>query len=383
MKKTIITALLFGVAILSVSSVCRSAGSVDVRVRVADGEDKIELSVTGAYKIKAINADILLDEGKDLWRGAIIPINSGLKFGNREFKIYGIRIVPEDDATVFIGKKSFRGVVDIIRTEKLKLMVVNHLDIEDYLYGVLYHEMPHYWPEETLRAQAIAARTFAIHRVMTMRERDYDVTSDIYSQVYGGKKSERRSTTKAVDATRGKVLTYEGKIFPSYYHSISGDHTESGEVVFGLDIPVLRGRRCLFCRGAKGRSWKAIFSYKQMEERLNKYGIKVKRLSYIVEGKRSGSGRLETVRIRDRDGVKDIQGFKFRLALGPNIIRSMNFRLRITRKGVIFEGIGWGHGVGMCQWGAFGMAKKGYNYEQILGYYYPGSKILDLGQITL
>lgn len=347
----------------------------NIRVCVAQDKDKILLRVKGPYRIEALNSDIALEEAKSLRKQYVLPTTSGMAIGEKEYKVYGIRVIPKNDAAIYVEKVRLRGIVDIIRTKRRKLLVVNHLDIEKYLYGVLYHEMPHYWPMETLKAQAIAARTFAMQRVETMRERDYDVTSDIYSQVYGGRSSERRTTRKAVDATRGKVLTYNGKILPAYYHAICGGHTESAEVVFGIDLAPLRGRRAPYCKGARGMRWKASFSYKQMEEKLNKYGIKVKGLSFIAEGKRDRSGRLIDVVIRDAEGVKRIKGFKFRLALSPNTIKSTNFTMKITTKGIIFRGKGWGHGVGMCQWGAFGMGKRRFNYKRILDFYYPGAKI--------
>ena len=133
--------------------------------------------------------------------------------------------------------------------------------------------------------------------------------------------------------------------------------------------------KCPYCKGAKGFYWKAMYSYKQMEERLNNYGIKIKGMKDIREGKKDSSGRLETIKVKDKTGEKYIKGFKFRLALGPNMIRSTNFTIKITKKGVIFRGKGWGHGVGMCQWGAFGMGKRRFNHELILDFYYPGTKI--------
>ena len=354
---------------------------INVRVCVAKDKDKLVLGVKGHYTIQAVNSDLTLARGRYLKKEVIIPTNSGIKLGDKEFKVYCIRIIPKKDATIFIGKNRFRGIVDIIRTEKLKLMVVNHLDIEKYLYGVLYHETPHYWPMDALKAQAIAARTFALYRIENMRDRDYDVTSDIYSQVYGGKSSERRRTTKAVRATRSKILAYNGKVLPAYYHSICAGHTENAKGVFEIDLLPLRGRSCPYCRGARGMNWKSMFSYKQMEDRLNKYGISAKGINFIAEGKRDRSGRLEEVKIRDSKGVKKIKGYKFRLALGPNMIKSANFRIRITPKGVIFRGKGWGHGVGMCQWGAFGMAKRRFNYRQILDFYYPGAKIKNYNEV--
>ncbi len=352
------------------------ASGANIRVCVAKGKDKILFSVMGSYRIKAINSDLALDKGGYLRKECIIPTNSGIMLGKKEYKIYGIRIIPRKDASIYVDKKRFRGIVDIIRTEDLKLMVVNHLDLEKYLYGVLRHEVPYYWPMEALKAQAIAARTFALDRISTMRDKDYDVTSDIYSQVYGGRSGERWRTTRAVKSTKGKVLTYEGKIIPAYYHSICGGHTEDAENVFGIKLAPLQGRSCPFCRGAKGMRWSAKLSYEEIEERLNKYGIKVKDIRSVAEGGRDKSGRLMAVKIKDTAGGKKIPCFKFRLALGPNIIRSTDFMVKNAGKGVTFSGRGWGHGVGMCQWGAFGMSRRRFNYKKILEYYYPGTKIV-------
>ena len=358
-----------------------SANSVNVRVRVKDNVDKVLLSIKGRYKIEAIHSDLLLDEGRNLKDEYVIPAGSGVKLGDKEFKIYGIRVIPRSDAAIYIDEKPLRGVVDIVRTENLKLMVVNHLDIEKYLYGVLYHEMPHYWPMEALKAQAITARTFAFYRGKNSRDKDYDVTSDIYSQVYGGRESERWRTKQAVDSTRGKILSYDGRILPTYYHAICAGHTESAKVVFDIDLPPLEGRSCHYCKGARGFYWKAMFSYKQIEERLNEYGIKASGINFIEEGKRDASGRLLAVKIKDKSGTKEIQGFKFRLALDPNVIRSTDFKIKITPKGVIFRGQGWGHGVGMCQWGAFGMARVWKSHKDILAFYYPGSRIVSMKEL--
>lgn len=346
-----------------------------IRVNIAGDKDKLLLSIEGPYTVEAIKSDIVLDKGMRINNAYVIPTNSGLKIGGREFMIYGIRIIPKKDATIFIDKKRFRGMVDIIRTKETKLLVINYLDVEKYLYGVLYHEVPHYWPMEVLKAQAVAARTFALYRKQIMRDRDYDVTNDIYSQVYGGRASERRRTRKAVDLTRGKILKYKGEILPAYYHSTCAGHTEDTQVVFGKDLAPLKGRACSYCRGAKHMNWKAKLSYKDIEKSLQKYGIAVKRVKHIAAGKRNRSGRLLDVKIKDSKGVKVVEGYKFRLALGPNKIKSTNFSIIIVKSGVVFKGRGWGHGVGMCQWGAFGMAKRRHNYKKILDFYYPGAKI--------
>jgi len=346
-----------------------------IRVAVIRGKAKITLAVKGPYRLEAIRTDLLLDRGERLRKEYIIPTDAGLKIGNKNFKIYGVRVIPKRDSSIYINGKRYRGLVDIIRTKDLGLLAVNHIELESYLYGVLFHEVPHYWPYETLKAQAVAARTFALYRIEACGDRDYDVTSDVYSQVYGGRGSERWKTTGAVKATRGQVLTYEGKILPAYYHSTCAGHTEDAEVVFGIDLPPLKGVKCPYCRGARRMNWKASFSYKQIAERLNSYGIKVNGIKRIAEGRRGASGRLLDIKIKDKNGEKTIKAYKFRLALGPNMIKSTNFTIKITRRGIIFNGKGWGHGVGMCQWGAFGMGRRRANYRKILDFYYPGSKV--------
>jgi stage II sporulation protein D len=346
-----------------------------IRVRVDDGKDKISLRVRGPYKIEAINSDRVLEKGRYLRRTYITPTESGIRLGEKKLKIYGIRVIPKRDGSIYVDRNRFRGIIDIIRTEGLKLTVINHLDMEKYLYGVLYREAPYHWPMEMLKAQAIAARTFALHRKESTRDKDYDVTDDIYSQVYGGLSREKWRTTRAVNATKGKVLTYEGKLFPAYYHSICGGHTEDAKAVFEMDLPPLRGRRCPYCKGGRNMNWKAVLSYREMEEKLNAYGIKVKGMSYILARKRGRSGRLESIKVLDTEGAKNIKAYKFRLALGPNTIKSTNFTVKITPKGVLFRGKGWGHGVGMCQWGGYGMSRRRFNHKQILSYYYPGAKL--------
>ncbi len=357
------------------------AEGVNVRVAVGLDKPKVQLKIDGPYAITPVNSDKILEKGANLKNETVTPAVTGIKIGQKEFKAYGVRIIPQKDAAIFLDSTQLRGIVDIIRTQDMKLLLVNHIDIEKYLYGVLYHETPHYWPIETLKAQAVAARTFALYRKEIMKDKDYDVTSDIYSQVYGGKKSERRRTIKAVDSTRGQALIYNGNILPAYYHSICAGHTESAKIVFGVDAAPLKGVKCPYCRGAKGMEWKAMFSYKQMEKRFNDYGIKINGMKGIKEGSRDTSGRLETIVITDTGGTKEIKGFKFRLALDPNLIRSANFTIDVTPKGVIFKGVGWGHGVGMCQWGAFGMARAWKGYKDILRFYYPGAEIKDIEKI--
>ena len=302
--------------------------------------------------------------------------------GNEELKIYGIKIKADRVADIYINGRRFRGEMDIIRTEDLKLTVVNHLDIEDYISGVLYHEVSHWWPMEALKVQAIASRTFAIYKSIESGHKDYDLRSDIYSQVYGGKTSEKFRTNRAVQATLGKVLIYGQKILPAYFHATCGGHTEDASLLWNIDIPPLKGRSCKYCKRSPHFNWVKKISLYDIEKGLNKNGYKIKDIKNINTSSRDTSGRIKTVRVIDSLGTEKIPANKFRLAVGPNVIRSTNFTVNIKDDTAIFRGKGWGHGVGMCQWGACYMAKQRFKAEDILKFYYPGSKIADLKDIV-
>ncbi len=378
MKKVhiILAATLIGFFI-SASTYCE----VDtmLRVRVARDKKSLSLSIKGPYIIETINTgEKLFESKKSLKKAKVYPTKLGIKIGKKEYPIFAVRIVPSVKGEITIDKRLFRGVIDVIRTKNKRILVINHIDVEDYLYGVLYYETPHYWPMEVLMAQAIAARTYALYTKKEMAGKEYDLTNDTFSQMYGGKKGERWKTRRAVDLTKNEVLTYKGNIFPTYYHSICGGHTEDSAELWKIKLEPLLGRKCGYCKKAPGYYWRTSYSYKQIEGKLNKAGIKCKHVSYILEGQRDRSGRLKTVRIKDASGIKNIPSNKFRLALGGTSIKSTNFIIEIKPAGILFRGKGWGHGVGMCQWGALTMAMQGHDHEQIVRFYYPKSKVKKL-----
>lgn len=353
-----------------------------IRVAVAQEKDSLQLTIRSAYQIRALNTDELLIEGKSLWRKKVLPMPAGIKIGEKYLKIYGISIQPQRDAAIYINNRRFRGNIDIIRTEKIQLLVVNHLDIEDYLYGVLYHEVSPYWPKEALKAQAIAARTFALYQSRFNKGDDYELTSTVYSQLYGGRTSERYRTNRIVNQTEGEVLVYKGELFPAYYHADCGGHTEDAREIWGIDIPPLRGVVCPYCKKSPHFLWKQRIPLSDIEAKLSKQGKIVGKISSITPLARNKSNRIAKLRISGSKGVVSLSGYRFRLYIGPNLIRSTNFTVTITPEGeALFSGFGWGHGVGFCQWGAYFMAKQGYRHEEILKYYYPGAEIVQMEDI--
>ena len=356
--------------------------SYPLRVAVIIDAPEISLKIRGNYHIYALPMLEPLKEGRGFNKVIIKPAYSGIVMGSKPFKIYGIKIKTDKVADISINGRRFRGEMDIIRTENLKLLVINRLDIEDYINGVLYHEVSHWWPMEVLKAQAIAARTFAIYKSSEAGDKDYDLRSDIYSQVYGGKTSERFRTNKAVEMTAGKILVYKREILPAYFHATCGGHTEDASLLWDANIRPLKGRPCRYCGRSPHLHWVKKIPLVSIEERLNKYGYKIRGLGDIRTSSRDASGRIKTVSIIDSLGREKIPANKFRLAVGPNVIRSTNFTVKIKGDKATFNGKGWGHGVGMCQWGAYYMARRGLRAVDILRFYYPGARIVDLKDIV-
>jgi len=247
---------------------------------------------------------------------------------------------------------------------------------------VLYHEVSHHWPMEALKAQAVAARTYALYSI-NPAGKPYDVTNDIYSQVYGGKSSERYRTDLAVEHTRGQVLTYNGRLIPAYFHATCGGMTEDAHELWNVDdIPPLRGVPCSFCQNSPHMHWKKNFRLKNIQDALNLHGYKVGSIKEISIVDKDRSERINHLKITQKNGQDlVIRGKDFRDLMGPNVIMSNNYEITMRGYYVDLAGKGWGHGVGMCQWGALGMARQQFNYKQILAYYYPQAALLNYHEL--
>ncbi|MBI4309557.1 MAG: SpoIID/LytB domain-containing protein, partial [Candidatus Omnitrophica bacterium] len=172
------------------------------------------------------------------------------------------------------------------------------------------------------------------------------------------------------------------KILPAYFHATCAGMTEDADELWKMKLPPLRGVPCLFCQDSPHMHWKKNFRLKDIQDALNKRGHKIDLIKDLSVVDRNRSGRINNLRITGRAGEELlIKGKDFRDILGPNVLRSNNYDIKMQGYYVDFIGKGWGHGVGLCQWGAFGMARQQFNYQQILKYYYPGVQIVNIGDI--
>jgi stage II sporulation protein D len=350
----------------------------EVRVNIMQDAASLILTIKGAYKIEDIDTQKVLSQGKNL-HATVTVVKDTILVGNIRSSSRKIYIKPADTDALTINGRKFKGSIEFLRKKNGSFTVINFIDLEEYIKGVLFHESSHYWPPEALKAQAIVCRSFALSQMQDNSKNDYDVTSDIYSQMYGGSTSERYRTNRAVEETKGQVVTYQGKIFPAYYHATCAGSTEDAAVLWNTDLPPLKGVACGFCKGSPHYRWHLVLPENTVREKLAQSGYKLKKINTIACVNKDPSGRITELRISGADKDLKLSGKDFRNSLGPNLIKSLQFEVSAAGCDFVFEGLGWGHGVGFCQWGAYFMAKEGRSCQEILVYYYPGAAVSSRG----
>jgi stage II sporulation protein D len=278
-----------------------------------------------------------------------------------------------------LGTRAYRGDLTVRVAEDDKLNVINELSIDDYLKGVLPREASASWPEESLRVQAVASRSYLASHLGAHSANGFDLCSEVHCQVYGGLTNEHPKTNAAVDSTRDEILVHGGKPISAYFFSHCGGLTEGVQYVWGTAaMPYLGKKKCDFCKGNPRYNWSYSVSASEMLATLVKKTNKVKgsELRLVKVRQKSPSGRAQFVSVRTDVGTYDLSGNAFRIAMHPEKIRSTLWT-NLQRKGntYTFSGRGWGHGVGMCQWGAKGQSDAGRDYREILQFYYPNTKL--------
>jgi stage II sporulation protein D len=285
--------------------------------------------------------------------------------------------------------------VRLVRQRNGKIVVVNVVGLEEYIASVVDGEMPAAFPDAARQAQAIAARSYVVFQLRSnpsQSSASFDVFASTRSQNYGGYQykgrdgrrfaAESESSRHAAHQTAGIICLCEGQPFCTYYTAVCGGHTVGGAAVFGDEIPALAPVECPWCQDA------ALFRWKQ-ELPLGEVTSRVQRL-LAAQGKPFGS--LAAIRrVASTDAVRDptfevndgtrryrVSAFDLRRQLNPTKVPSYQFEAKIANECLVLEGRGHGHGVGLCQWGARGMAEAGSGPLAILRHYYPGAEVVRL-----
>ncbi len=267
----------------------------------------------------------------------------------------------------------------VVRLKNPKTKEVNLIDLENYIIGVVAAEMPASFEIEALKAQAVAARTYALVKMNARKDKDYDLEDSTNDQAYitiEEMKSRWNNTfdkyyekvASAVNETKHRVVKYNEQIVPTYYFAISNGQTQNVQSVFGSNEAYLVGVESKW----DNETIKSFSSTKNftLSEFKNKFSVKDSKLN-ITNIKRNNANYVTTLMI---NGIK-YTGNEMKKKLS---LRSSDFEIKISNDKVIITTYGYGHGVGMSQYGANGMAKEGYDYEEILKYYYQN---IDISQI--
>ena len=257
------------------------------------------------------------------------------------------------------------GLVHLVRKGK-GFLVINQVDLEEYVKGVVPAEVNSAWHPEMLKAQAVAARTYALYQQMLSAAREYDVVATVQDQVYKGKNGIDAAVLRAVDETRGLVLTYQNAPIYAAFSSTAAGLTEDAMNVWSKEYPYLKGVECPFDLKSPYYQWKASFRLDNLEQNLRQQGFSVGAIASMEPLSFSRGGRVAKLRVVHSDGELIFRGEELRKAVGYTIVPSTQFTIDSIGQDIVLSGYGAGHAVGMCQWGAKELAELGYPFSTIL-----------------
>jgi stage II sporulation protein D len=351
-----------------------------IKVSLVKGRRSFTIGCTGRYVYETLKKDKPTEvNSKTVLQ--VRGVKGGMVIGRKKFTST-VRVTPLDSgARLMVNQRAYRGIFLIRPSGGGSVSVIEEVGLEEYLNGVLPREVGADWPVESLKAQAVISRTYVLANIRRSAGKGYDVTSDVFSQVYGGLKDEHSETNAAVRATQGEILLDDaGLPVLTFFHSSCGGRTENVRYVWQeVSHPpeYLDSVKDSYCKDDPFNQWEFNIHAERLQQRLRRRGFRVGVPTKISAAKRSPSDRISIFLIESSKGRVQVPGNTFRLAVGADQLRS-TFVSTIERRGKTFhfEGKGWGHGVGLCQWGARGRALEGHSYTQIIDAYYPGARLV-------
>ena len=374
-----------------------------VRVLLQDQSEKIVIGGDGSFAIECLQ----YDKQTVFYSSQEIRIENGykdLRVINRAGdwiaeELTEVNIIPRGKGNrIKVGGRKYRGIMKII-PHGLNVRLINIIHMEDYLKGVVPPEIGPRSREEfaAVEAQAIAARTYAMAHLQQYKSEPFDVKSSIIDQVYEGVNAEKENVNQAIDSTAGKVLMYQDQMINAYYHSTCGGMTDDIVDVWDkVEMPYLKPVVDSACSWSKYFNWQETFTGDQLRARLEKYlsqergkEVRISPITNIEIISRTSGGRINKLLVTTETGDYSFYKDRIRWVIGRAstsdlILPSANFKVTITRDArgratkIVFNGAGYGHGVGMCQCGAIGLARQGWAYADILKHFYTGVEIRKL-----
>lgn len=339
--------------------------AVLMRVAITADADQVKVGSSTPAVVRDGSGRVL---GQIPNMGGTVAKSASGQVSLNQWKAGQMWVEPSQSGQIWIGDKWYRGRVLLVHRND-GLTAINYVDLDQYLYSVLGAEMGGDWPQEALKAQAVAARTYALYKRQSNSSQIYDVGDTQTYQVYPGVSGESSRTQAAVRATAGQVLTYNGQVILAVFHSSSGGHTENVEDVWESPLPYLRGVPD-FDNGSPVFEWTKTFSTNDISNRISGVG----QVLSMTPERTSAFGSVIAMKVVGSGGTRTISGEEIARVLG---LRSTRFKIsRNNGSGnFVVNGRGFGHGVGLSQWGAYNLANAGYNYQQILAHYYQNTTL--------
>lgn len=381
---------LAGVVFIGIIFVCSltvsTAQSKELKIGIDENTNEANIHSNGNFiLVNLANEQIIANFDKNEiitiknQNGLIYTTHGNKKFNGETFT-GAIQLVPINQKTHVSYKNNwYRGKITILPRGQDKLTVINNVDLEDYLLSVIPSEMPHYWHKEALKAQTVAARTYALGYLGRRKEKGYDLESTIEDQVYLGVVSEKKATTKAIKETRGNILVDKNnQPIIALFHSSAGGYTDSIENIWGskeIKPSVHIQPRPDYDDKSPYFKWDRKINIDQINTLLN--NLNIGELKEIIPLRRSISNRITEVKLIGSLDTKTVNGDNFRRMLK---LPSAKFNFIFEDNQITFWGRGFGHGLGLSQWGAKILAEKGFNYKQILAHYYPGTRLIMISE---
>lgn len=380
----------------------------DIRVLISQGTKAVRIVCNGPHNLLS-SEGLTIAQSRSAGQIEITAQQSMLHFrlepgGNVATADGEVVLIPLNGSALSLDGISYPGKIRIFYAQG-GVSIVNVLPLETYLEGVVPHEMGNPGPHAyaALEAQAVAARTYALTKMREHLNEPFDVYAGVMDQVYRGSNGSFSMATGAVRGTSGRVLTYNGKLASTYYCASCGGHTSDIRRIWPRREPAvyLTGIRDIDpvsrktnCREGRRFRWRYSFSGRRLGEILRatlpqELGVDADEIGALRDVRimeRGASGRVTALEVATARGVFRVQGDRIRWVMMTDpdkktILPSTLFNIEKKYRGDIVSfvsivGGGNGHGVGMCQYGAIGMANKGYTYDMILSYYYPGCSVV-------
>ncbi|HBE01176.1 MAG TPA: hypothetical protein DC049_01685 [Spirochaetia bacterium] len=296
--------------------------------------------------------------------GKIYNSRDGICYHTAEFPV-------KINSGIYTGTLLFSAQANVFR-------IINILDFEDYVSGVTACEISHTWPEEAIKAQALVARTYSWLKYQQNLKNQYHIKADDTDQVFRGSANLPGNIINFTRATAGKIICCRGKPVEAFFHSCCGGVTEEPENVWGgkkEQYPYLKKKTCSYCANSPVFAWKTAIALTELNAKFSSLSAELGGITGIRPLERSSSGRYAKILVLGKKGSREMQANFFRMSLGAKNLPSLFFSASSRGKTIVFSGKGYGHGIGLCQWGAHELAKRGWNYTGIIRFYFSGITI--------